>query len=90
MKRIYGTERGRHMDECIGDFIKIGEIEVNCNISASELKSLSIKERMGIHTVAEVVVGIKPGSVNIAELESTGQPLKITACKDGKKISASR
>lgn len=43
------------MDECIGDFIKIGEIEVHCNISTSELKSLSIKERMGIHTVAEVV-----------------------------------
>lgn len=74
------------MDECIGDFIKIGEIEVHCNISIGELKSLSIKERMGIHTVAEVVVGIKPGSVDIAELESTGQPLKITAYKDAKKI----
>ena len=74
------------MDECIGDFIKIGEIEVHCNISTGELKSLSIKERMGIHTVVEVVVGIKPGSVNIAELESAGQPIKIIACKDGKKI----
>ena len=74
------------MDECLGDFLKIGEIEVHCNISTGELKSLSIKERMGIHTVVEVVVGIKPGSVNIAELESAGQPIKIIACKDGKKI----
>lgn len=74
------------MDECIGDFIKIGEIEVHCNISTGELRSLSIKERMGIHTVAEVVVGIESGSVDIAGLESTGQPLKITAYKDGKKI----
>ena len=73
------------MDERIGDFIKSGEIEVNCNIPVGELKSLSIRERIGTHTVAEVVVGIDPGSVNIAELQSTGQPLKITANKRGKK-----
>ncbi len=74
------------MDERIGDFIKIGEIEVHCNIPIGELKSLSIRERMNAHTVTEVIVGIEPGSVSIAGLESAGQPLKITANKEGKKI----
>lgn len=74
------------MDERIGDFIKIGEIEVHCNIPIGELKSLSIRERMNAHTVTEVIVGIEPGSVSVAGLESAGQPLKITANKEGKKI----
>lgn len=74
------------MDERIGDFIKIGEIEVHCNISIGGLKSLFIREQIGAHTVAEVVVGIEPGSINITGVEATGQPLKITANKEGKKI----
>jgi len=74
------------MDERIGDFIKIGEIEVHCNIPIGKLKSLSIRERMNAHTVTEVIVGIEPGGVNIAGLESAGQPLRITANKEGKKI----
>lgn len=72
--------------ECIGDFIKMGEIEVHCNIPTGEVKSLSIKEQMGRHTVAEVAVGIEPGSVSLAVLESAGQPLKITAHREGEKI----
>lgn len=74
------------MDERVGDFIKVGEIEVSCNIPIEELVSLSIREQIGSHTVAEIVVGIKYGSVNVAEAEFTGQPLKITADKNGKEI----
>lgn len=74
------------MDERIGDFIKTGEIEVSCNIPLGELKSLSIMERMGDHTVAEIVVGIEPGSVNAAGLQAAGQPLKITAYKSDQRI----
>lgn len=80
------VERGKHMDERIGDFIKTGEIEVSCNIPFEELKSLFIREQMGTHTVAEVIVGIEPGSVNIAGLQAVGQPLKISAYKADRRI----
>ena len=75
-----------HMNECIGDFIKVGEIQVSCNIPLGELKELFIRERVGAHAVAEVVAGIVPGSVHVAGIQAAGQPLKITAHKVDQKI----
>lgn len=74
------------MDERIGDFIKAGEIQVSCNVPLGELKELSIRERIGAHTVVEVVADIEPGSVNVASLQAAGQPLKITAYQTDRKI----
>lgn len=45
------------MDERIGDFMKAGEIQVSCNVPLGELKELSVRERIGAHTVTEVVAG---------------------------------
>ena len=74
------------MDERIGDFMKAGEIQVSCNVPLGELKELSVRERIGAHTVTEVVAGIGHGSINVVGLQAAGQPLKITAYKADKKI----
>lgn len=65
-------------------FIRMDEIQVQCNIKIGQIKGLSIKERMFSHTVAEVMAGIEAGSLNLGSQELNSQPLIISAVKNGK------
>lgn len=72
-------------DISMGEFLRVDEIKVRCNFPVGQIKSLSIQERMGVHTVAEVSAGIEAGSMEITNQEFSGQPLVIESEKDGKK-----
>ncbi len=64
------------------NFISVDEISVSCNFQIGQIKSLSIKEQMGTHTVAEIVAGVEAGSLNIASQQFNSQPLVIDAVKE--------
>lgn len=67
-------------------FIKINEIRVQCNLQLEQIKSLSIRESMDAHTIAEVTASIEVDSLKVAEQQLRGQPLVIDTLKNGKKI----
>lgn len=67
-------------------FIRADEIKVRCNIPIGRLESLSIRESLGIHTVAEIRAGIEPMGVENAGIRLTGQPLAVEADVEGEKI----
>ena len=67
-------------------FIRVDEIKVRCNIPIGQLKGLSIRERMGNHTVAQVTAGIRPMEVEDSGMQLAGQPLGIEAVADGERI----
>lgn len=74
------------MDLCIENYISVDEINVNCNIQTGQLKRLSIKEEIGMHTVARIVTEIEAGSLHIEGQQLNSQPLVIDAIKDGRRI----
>lgn len=77
---------GQEQDTCMNDFIRVDEIRINCNFEIGRIKSLSIKEQLCTHTVAEVGTDIEPGSLNVASQQFSGQPLVIEIVKDGKRM----
>lgn len=81
-----GNTSSLAQDNYMESYIKINEIQVQCNIPLEQIHSLSIKESMASHTIAELTAGIESGSLRIIEQQLSGQPLVIEAEKDGKKI----
>lgn len=73
-------------DFCMGNFIRVDEIRVNCNFRIGQLQSLIIQEQMNSHTVCELSAGIESESLITAGQQYDCQPLVIDAVKDGKKI----
>lgn len=67
------------------NFISVDEINVNCNIHIGQIKSLSIKEQMGAHAVAEIMASVEAGSLGIASQQFNSQPLVIDAVKEGER-----
>lgn len=52
-------------DESMDHLIRVDEIRIKCNFPIGQIKSLSVKECMGTHTVAEIAAGIEVGSLDI-------------------------
>lgn len=77
---------GQEQDVCMNNFIRVDEIKIICNFEIGQIKSLSVKEQLGTHTVAEIVAGIESGSMNIASQQLNSQPLVIETVKDGEKM----
>ena len=70
----------------VGNFIRVEEISVRCNIPLGFLESLSVRERLGTHTVAQLTAGIRPMEVENSGMQLAGQPLGIEAVADGERI----
>ncbi|MDE5908336.1 MAG: hypothetical protein K2H52_06320 [Lachnospiraceae bacterium] len=75
----------KESEPCTDKFIGVDEIKVRCNIPMGRLESLSIRERMGAHTIAEVRAGIVPMEVENSGMKLTGQPLAVEADVDGER-----
>lgn len=73
-------------DTRAGNFIRVDEIKVRCNIPIGQLKDLSIRERMGTHTVVQLTAGIRPMEVENSGMQLAGQPLGIEAVVDGERV----
>ena len=74
-------------DESMDHLIRVDEIRIKCNFPIGQLESLSVKECMGTHTVAEIAAGIEVGSLDIDGQEFNSQPLVIDAVQDGEVIT---
>ena len=48
------------------NFYRVNEIQIHVNIPIGQIISLSIRERVNAHTVAEIVAEIEAGSLNVA------------------------
>ncbi len=66
-------------------FYRVNEIQIHVNIPIGQIISLSIRERINAHTVAEIVAEIETGSLNVAAAQLNSQPITVTAMKDGDK-----
>ncbi len=67
------------------NFYRVNEIQIHVNIPIGQIISLSIRERVNAHTVAEIVAEIEAGSLNVAASQLNSQPIAVTAMKDGDK-----
>ena len=74
------------MPENAGEFIRVEEIAVECNIPIGRIQGLSIRECMGSHTMAEVEAGMEAGSFRVSDCQLNSQPLVVKAVKNGKEI----
>lgn len=67
----------------MADDIKSGDLKVRCNIPIGQILALSIKEKIGVHSQAEIKAVIEADSLELSEVECNSQPIRIDSVRAG-------